>query len=213
MDKKHIDSALPLFSAAAIWLVMGLILPIYKLWAIIITLIISVAAAILLKKVFPGRDIEVQRRADSGDEAVNKQIEEGRATLRRLREANDAIPDAAMSARIERMEKAGASIFDTLEKDVSKANQVRRFMNYYLPTADKLLTQYRQLSGVARGENVNNALTSIDNSMEMIAVAFEKQLDALYKDRALDIETDIDVLETMITADGHADQGTPLGGV
>ena len=213
MSKKHIKSALPLYCAAAIWLVMGLVLPIYKLWAIVVTLALSVAAAILLHKVFPGRDIEIQKKADSGNEEVNRQIEEGRATIRRLHEANEAIEDAAISACIERMEKSGAAIFDTLEKDVSKANQVRRFMNYYLPTADKLLTQYRQLSGVAGGDNVNSAIKSIENSMEMIAVAFEKQLDALYKDSALDIETDIDVLETMITADGHADQGTPLGGV
>ncbi|MBQ4090654.1 MAG: 5-bromo-4-chloroindolyl phosphate hydrolysis family protein [Clostridia bacterium] len=213
MSKKHIKSAMPLYCAAAIWLVMGLVLPIYKLWAILVTLVLSVAAAILLKKVFPGRDIEIQKKADSGNAEVNRQIEEGRATLRRLHEANDAIDDAAISTCIERMEKAGAGIFDTLEKDVSKANQVRRFMNYYLPTADKLLTQYRQLSGVAGGENVNSAIKSIENSMEMIAVAFEKQLDALFKDSALDIETDIDVLETMIKADGHADQGTPLGGV
>lgn len=213
MVKKHIRSAVPIYCAAVVWLVMGLILPIYKLWAIILTLALSAAVALIAKKLFPGREIEVQKKADSGDETVNRQIEEGRATLKRINEANKAIPDEAMSARIDRMEKAGAAIFDALEKDVSKASQVRRFMNYYLPTTDKLLATYRELSGVARGENVNTALESIDNSMEMIAVAFEKQLDALYRDSALDIETDIDVLETMIQADGHTQQGSTMGGV
>lgn len=204
MTKKHIRSAMPLYCAAVVWLVMGLILPIYKLWAIILTLAVSVAAAVLLKKVFPGRDVEIAKKADSGDETVNRQIEEGRETLKRLREANDAIEDEKISACIERMERAGADIFAALERDVSKANQVRRFMNYYLPTADKLLNSYSELSKISGGENVNAALTSIDNSMEMIAVAFEKQLDALFRDQALDIETDIEVLETMIQADGHA---------
>ncbi len=212
MVTRHIKSALPLFCAAGVWLVFGAILPIYKLWAIILTLAVSVAAAILLHKVFPGRDIEEERRADSGDETVNRQIEEGRAILRRIHESNEAIPDAVMSARIERMEKAGAAIFDTLEHDVSKAHQVRKFMSYYLPTADKVLTQYRSFSTVSGGKNVDSVMERIENSMEMIAVAFEKQLDALYKDSALDIETDIEVMETMIQADGHADQGMPLGG-
>lgn len=212
MTKKHIKSAIPLYCAAAIWLLCGLILPIYKLWAILITLALSVAAAILLHKVFKGRDVEVARRADSGDEAVNRQIEEGRAILKRIHEANDAIPDEDMSRRIQRMENAGASIFDTLEKDVSKASQVRKFMSYYLPTADKLLTQYRSFARISGGENVKSTIERIENSMEMIAVAFEKQLDALYKDSALDIETDIEVLETMIQADGHTDQGMTLGG-
>ncbi len=212
MVTRHIKSALPLYCAAVVWLVFGLILPIYKLWAIIITLAVSVAAAILLHKVFPGRDIEEERRANSGDETVDRQIEEGRAILRRIHESNEAIPDEAMSARIERMEKAGAAIFDTLEKDVSKAHQVRKFMSYYLPTADKVLTQYRSFSAVSGGKNVDSVMERIENSMEMIAVAFEKQLDALYRDSALDIETDIEVMETMIQADGHADQGMPLGG-
>lgn len=212
MITRHIKSAVPLYCAAAVWLLFGLILPIYKLWAILLTLAVSVAAAILLHKVFPGRDVEEERRADSGDETVNRQIEEGRAILRSIHDANVAIPDERMSAYIERMEKAGAAIFDTLEKDVSKAHQVRRFMNYYLPTADKVLTQYRSFSAVSGGENVNAVIARIENSMEMIAVAFEKQLDALYRDDALDIETDIEVMETMMKSDGHADQGTPLGG-
>lgn len=213
MTTRRIKSALPLYGAAAVWLVFGFILPIYKLWAILLTLAISVAAALLLGRVFPGREVEVVRHADSGDAEVDRQIEEGRATLRRIHDSNVAIPDEVISAQIQRMEDAGAAIFDELEKDVSKAAQVRRFMNYYLPTADKLLNHYSSLSRVAGGENVNSALKSIENSMEMIAVAFEKQLDALYKDSALDIETDIQVLETMINADGHAEKGTPLGGM
>lgn len=212
MTKKHIRSAIPLYCAAAVWLFAGLVLPIYRLWAIILTLAVSVAAAILLHKVFKGRDVEVEKRADSGDEQVNRQIEEGRAILRRIHDANVAIEDEAMSGRIQRMEDAGDAIFDTLEKDVSKAPQVRKFMSYYLPTADKLLTQYRTFTQVSGGENVNSVVERIENSMEMIAVAFEKQLDALYKDSALDIETDIEVMETMIQADGHTDRGMTLGG-
>ena len=213
MEKKRIKSALPLYCAAAVWLVLGLILPIYKLWAIILTLAVSVLAALIMGKVFPGREIEVQKRAASGNPEVDRQIEEGRATLRRIHEANEAIPDEVISAQIQRMENAGAAIFDALEKDVNKASQVRRFMNYYLPTADKLLNNYRQLAGVSGGANVNSAIKSIENSMEMIATAFEKQLDALYRDSALDIETDIDVLETMISSEGNSGNGTPIGGV
>ena len=48
------------------------------------------------------------------------------------------------------MTEAGGKIFDILEKEPSRAGEVRRFMNYYLPTADKLLTQYRELGGAAR---------------------------------------------------------------
>ena len=94
--------------------------------------------------------MEVDAKPDSGDEAVNAQIAEGRAALRNLREADEAIEDEAISARLKRMTEAGGKIFDILEKEPSRAGEVRRFMNYYLPTADKLLTQYRELGGAAR---------------------------------------------------------------
>ena len=213
MDKKRIPSAIPIYGAAAVWLVMGLILPIYRLWAIFLTLALSAVSALALKKKFPGREVEVVRRADNGDETVNRQIEEGRETLRRIHASNEAIPDPELSEEIRRMEAAGGAIFDALEKDVTKASQVRRFMTYYLPTTDKLLSRYRELQNVASGgENVNRAMDSIRRSMGMVATAFEKQLDALYKDSALDIETDIEVLETMLSTE-QGSGNMPMGGV
>ena len=100
------------------------------------------------------------------------------------------------------MVAAGEKIFAALREDLSRASQVRKFMNYYLPTTDKLIAQYRNLrSSGSRGETVTGAMRSIEKSLGMIADAFEKQLDSLYKHEALDIQTDIDVLETMLSAD------------
>ena len=184
-----------------------------KLTALFLTLALSAVSALALKKKFPGREVEVVRRADTGDETVNRQIEEGRETLRRIHASNEAIPDPELSEEIRRMEAAGGAIFDALEKDVTKASQVRRFMTYYLPTTDKLLSRYRELQNVASGgENVNRAMDSIRRSMGMVATAFEKQLDALYKDSALDIETDIEVLETMLSTE-QGSGNMPMGGV
>ncbi len=212
MRKVRLKSALPLYGAAAIWLLMGLLTPIYKLWAIFLALALSMAGYVVLSKLFPGRTVEVEARAESGDEAVNRQIEEGRKLLKSIHASNEAILDEAISARIARMEEAAAKIFGVLERDTSKKDQVRRFMTYYLPTTDKLLTRYRELESGGAGENVTQAKKSIENSLEMIAVAFEKQLDALYSDSVLDIETDIQVLETIIKSEGHSDSAT-LGGV
>ena len=101
------------------------------------------------------------------------------------------------------MVNAGEEILALLERDTSKASAVRRFMNYYLPTADKLMQSYRlMMESSAKGENMTQAMASIENSLGMIASAFEKQLDNLHSDRVLDIETDIDVLETMMAGDG-----------
>jgi hypothetical protein len=212
MKQVRIKSAIPLYGAAAVWLILGAAAPMYRLSMILLALFLSAGAYFALGRIFPGRVAEVRAAADSGDKQVDQQIEAGRETLARIRQSNDAIPDPAMSARIARMEDAGAKIFDLLEKDTRKSSQVRRFMTYYLPTTDKLLDRYRALSaGGGSGENVQKSLTIIEDSMEMIAVAFEKQLDALYRDAALDIETDITVLETVIKSEGHAERSSPGG--
>ena len=210
MKTVRIKSAIPIYLAALIWILFGLFAPIYELLFIIIAACVSVAVYLVASVFFPGRTVEVDAKPDSGDDAVNAQISAGRAALRSLREADEAIEDEAISARLKRMTEAGGKIFDILEKEPSRAGEVRRFMNYYLPTADKLLTQYRELGGSgSQGENVRGAMTVVENSLEMIAVAFERQLDSLYRHEAMDIQTDIDVLETMLAADGIRPERKP----
>ena len=210
MKTVKIKSAIPIYLAALVWILFGLFAPIYELIYIIIAACVSLAVYIVASIFLPGRTMEVDAKPDSGDEKVNAQIVEGRAALRSLRDADAAIDDEAVSARLQRMAEAGGKIFDILEKDPSRAGEVRRFMNYYLPTADKLLKQYRELgqSG-SQGKNVRGAMTVIENSLEMIAVAFERQLDSLYRHDALDIQADIDVLETMLAADGLRPESRP----
>ncbi len=203
MKTVKIKSAIPIYLAALTWILFGLFAPIYELIFIIIAACVSLAVYLVASVFIPGRTVEVEAAPDSGDKQVDRQIAEGRAALRSLREADEAIEDEAISARLKRMTDAGAKIFDALEKDAARAAEVRRFMNYYLPTADKLLTQYRALMQTgSQGKNIQGAMRSVENSLEMIAAAFEKQLDSLYRHEAMDIQTDIDVLETMLAADG-----------
>ena len=147
--------------------------------------------------------MEVREAARSGDREIDALIEEGRRQLDSLKAANDAIPDPGVSRNLDRMVRAGEEIFKVLERETNQAQAVRRFMNYYLPTADKLMTSYRlMMEPDSPGENIAHAMKSVENSLEMIATAFERQLDNLYKDKSLDIETDIQVLETMMAGDG-----------
>ena len=205
MRKKRIKSAIPIYGCAALWLLLGLICPgmLLKGWFLLLLAAASVGAYFGLAKVFPGREVEVREAAHSGDKSIDALIEDGRRQLDSLQAANAAIPDADITQKLARMTSAGEEILKVLERDTSQAKAVRRFMNYYLPTADKLMSTYRIMRETANpGENIEHAMRSVENSLGMIADAFEKQLDNLYKDRALDVETDIDVLETMMAADG-----------
>ena len=211
MKTKRIKYAIPIYGSAAVWLLLGLICPrmLLRIWFLILAAAISAATYFVLSRVFPGREVEVREAAHSGDRTIDALIEEGRGKLDSLKAANAAIPDPEISRKLDRMVKAGEEIFGLLERDTSKAQAVRRFMNYYLPTADKLMNSYRlMLETGSGGENIARAMQSVENSLGMIADAFEKQLDNLYRDRTLDIETDIEVLETMMAGDGLTGKGS-----
>ena len=125
------------------------------------------------------------------------------ALLRQLREVNDAIPDPVMSAKISRLEEVSGRIFALAQKDPEKKAQLQKFMNYYLPTALKLLNTYASLSGQAvEGTNITEAKHSIERSMDLLVTAFENQLDKLFQADALDVNADIAALEGMLNLDG-----------
>ena len=209
MKKKRIKSAIPIYASAAVWVLLGLICPgmLLKGWFLIVAALLSAAAYFGFSRVFKGRVIEVRENAHSGDRSIDALIEEGRRRLDNLVVANAKITDVEISAKLDRMVTAGEEIYKLLERDPSKAQAVRKFMNYYLPTADKLMTSYRLMKESENpGENITQAMQSVENSLSMIADAFEKQLNNLYSDKKLDIETDIEVLETMMASDGLIDR-------
>lgn len=135
------------------------------------------------------------------------------AILRQLREVNDAIPGEEMSAKIDRLEAITAKIFAAAEKDPEKLPKMRRFMDYYLPTALKLLNAYSQFdSQGGDGEVIRQSKRKIEQTMDVLVEGFETQLDNLFADDALDVEADIRVLQNMMAQDGLGEEGaSPFG--
>ena len=205
MKTKRIKSALPIYGAAIVWLLMGLIAPkaLLHFGTLLLTAAISAGAYFGLSQVFKGRVVETREAAHSGNSEVDALIETARGQLDSIKAANAAIPDADITENLNHIEASGEQILLALERNTSQAGAVRRFLNYYLPTTDKLMSTYRMLAQTgSKTENITHSMDSVRNSLGMIREAFEKQLDRLYKDRALDIDTDIDVLEMMMSGDG-----------
>ena len=133
------------------------------------------------------------------------------AILRQLREVNDAIPGEEMSAKIDRLEAVTTRIFELAEKDPDKLPQLRRFMDYYLPTALKLLKSYAEFDrqGV-EGAILSDSKKKIEETMDTLVVGFEQQLDKLFQDDALDLSADISVLKNMMAQDGLSGEDSPF---
>ena len=120
-----------------------------------------------------------------------------------LREINNTIADVSISSKTARIEEITAKIFRIVEENPEKLPQIRRFMNYYIPTTLKLLKSYATLEkqGVG-GENITTTKESIERILDTLATGFEQQLDQLFQSDALDIAADINVLENMMQQDG-----------
>ena len=170
------------------------------------------------KKPEPGKKpepkAEPQKKVSTGDPEVDKIIEEGYKYLHELRDVNIRIPDEVMTKRIDRMEVASADIFAYIAEHPEKAAEIRRFMNYYLPTTLKLLNSYDKLSRQrVKGENIQKTMFEIEGMMETIAGAFEKQLDSLFDDDALDIAADISVMESILKQEGLSGEDMKMPGL
>ena len=196
-------SVLPLFAAGLVWLVLGLVLPLYKLWALVITAAASVGVFAAAKKICPPQVTEHEVAYHTGVDDVDEMLLGIEKQLNTLHTINDAIPDEALSASMSRMEAAGRSILEVVEQNPAKAKTVRRFANYYLPDAVKVLQQYATMArqGV-KGENAASVKAEVEANAAQIATAFENQLDALYAAESMDLSADLAVLQSLMQGQG-----------
>lgn len=220
VDKAH-KSVAPFYSVAVVALVWGLILPLYSvkhyvLFAAVCGAVFFAVSAICKNAgVIGGGTVaaaapqEKAKEETTGNPDVDKMLKEGKMALSEMKRLDENIADPGISADIVRLEQVSGKIFEAVKEDPTKLPKIRKFMDYYLPTTLKLLNAYDRMSATGvSGENIDGTLTKVEGMMRNIVAAFEKQLDSLYGADALDISTDIAVLETMMAREGLT--GQPL---
>ena len=200
-------SPVPVYGAAAVWLIWGLFLPLYTLLHFLLVAAVSVAVFLVVKRVCPNRTILLPDPEPDPEPTGNPEIDalvaERDRALAEMRRLNDAIEDPTISGQIDHLEEITQKIIAHVVENPQKLRQIRRFMNYYLPTTLKLLNAYDRMdeAGVA-GTNIDGTMGRIETIMDAIVTAFDRQLDALFGDVALDISTDITVMEQMLAREG-----------
>ena len=125
--------------------------------------------------------------------------------LAQIKAVNDDIDDEAMSCKIDRIGEITARILDYQRQHPASTTELRSFLNYYLPTTLKILRSYAQLEeqGI-EGENITSTKARIEGMMDKVVEGFEKRLDKLFGADAVDITSDVQVLEQMLEKDGLA---------
>ena len=196
-------SVLPWYAAAVGFAVLCAVLPVYRLWGLLTALLFTAGVFLAARRFCPPRVVETEVPFHTGVDDVDTMLTDIQQKLDTLHALNESLPDPALSAAMDRMEKAGRSIVETVEANPAKAKQVRRFANYYLPDAVNILQQYATLArqGV-RGENAAAIRSEVEHNAASIATAFENQLDALYAAESMDLSADLTVLQNMLKGQG-----------
>ncbi len=209
MKKKKWKPYLSSFIAAGlVFALYSALLPFYRLSDYLICSAIAVLIGWLVYQMAQGLDTSKKAPAqhkipETGNPTVDQLVRHGQDMLSQIREENDRIPDPSLSAKMEELDAISNQIFLTVTDKPEKAPQIRRFMDYYLPTVLKMLTNYRKLDErEVTGENAAKTKKRVAEAMDIVLDAFKKQHDQLYQNEMLDVTSDISVLETMLKQDG-----------
>lgn len=97
-------------------------------------------------------------------------------------------------------------IFKQIKKDPERIEELSKFMDYYLPTTVSLLKRYNEFSeSEVVTESQKNSMAEIEKTISTIDEAFLKLLNEIYGNVAMDINSDITVLTTMLKQEGLLD--------
>jgi len=155
------------------------------------------------------KDLEKQTKEEKTDKnttlkpEISKAINEGRQYVKKIKDMNIEIPGEEISSKLDRLEEVTGKIFDYVEIHPEKFPEIKKFTEYFLPTTLKLLDAYREFDyQPVKGANISTAKKEIEETLDTINHAFENLLDGLFEDAAMDISTDISVMETMLAQEG-----------
>ena len=135
-------------------------------------------------------------------------VDEGARARTELKRLYASIPDLAVKRKIAELIDVSDKIVADAVADPSDVPQIKKFLDYYLPTTIKLLNAYDRMGAQGiQGENITGTMKSIDEMLDTAIAAYKKLLDSLFANQAMDIETDISVMNTLLQREGLSGGG------
>ena len=199
---KH-KSVVPYYGTAAALLLYALLLPLYRHFHYGIFIATGLAAFFVLSKLFPGTVEHIEQPVTTGDADIDALLREGEIAVAEMTRIRGAVTEPDIKHKIDALIEVTDKIFKDVLEDNSDYRQIRRFAEFYLPTTMKLLHAYERFGSTgASGEHIDGTLQKIDAALDKIQDSYNRQYDALFRNQALDIETDITVLEQMLKKEG-----------
>ncbi len=195
-------SAVPFYLAAGIWVLAAFTLPMHRIWALAVTALVSALAYFLGKRFFPGK-VRYEQKQPDPDDPKEMLIFQGRKSLFLIRKYREKLLDQQMAEKTDRLLLLGEKILTLLSEEKGDLPGARRFLRYYLPETEKLLAAYYKAeSQQISGENIDEVKKKIRDAVDAITDAFQRQLDRLFSDDAVEVSADIAVLQMLLKQEG-----------
>lgn len=147
--------------------------------------------------------IEERVRMRGHNSDTQRILDTGKSYIEKIHDSNDLIKDKAVSDKLTQMEKTVSMIFKEVDLHPEQSEKLGLFLNYYLPTTDKLLKNYISIDekGVA-SKSLSKTMRELTRSLDTINTAFERILEMLYMEQESDILSDIETMEAMMGSEG-----------
>jgi 5-bromo-4-chloroindolyl phosphate hydrolysis protein len=146
---------------------------------------------------------EEKKASEKLSPQVREVLDKGYAYLDQIHKCNDAIPGVEISDKISQMEKIVAQIFQYAKEHPEVVPELKRMMDYYLPTTIKLLQAYEEMDRQPiQSEKINSSKREIEQTLDTLNDAFTKLLDTIFQEKVWDVSSDISVLNTMLAQEG-----------
>ena len=201
---RTVKSAKPIWITVLTWLICALLFPLYKIGWLITAALISTAVWLIARSVSEPETRRFTVPFSSGNPEIDDAVREFDRVAGIVEADRQAVADKYPAAAADMSEIVAAlgKIAECITEDPDDLRRCRRFMNYYLPTTVKLADKYASISEKEDSANLLETRKAIESAFVQIKDAYKKQYDSLFANDALDITTDVVVLETMLKKDG-----------
>lgn len=199
--KKRDGRILATVLGVGIFVVLNVVLKVPFLLAVILALILHGTAR---KSLDPTRSVGRVKVDFAKYDAEKRHIlQEASADLRNIDTVLKQIQSPDIRTRGRRVYETGNRIIEYVTKYPEKITIARRFFNYYLETASSILVKYLDIQKTRiQTQEIRQLGERTTQALEILETAFEKQFGKLMVDEIMDIESDINLLETTLKMEG-----------
>lgn len=152
------------------------------------------------------KQIEERERINERPENIQQILDTGKLYIEKIHDSNDIIKDKSISKKLDSMEQIVSTIFHEVDINPNQADKMGLFLNYYLPTAEKLLLSYIDISEKnTNTKSLEKTRKDIESALDKLNSAFDGILSKFYREQELDISSDISAMEIVMKQEGLID--------